>query len=87
MAELSIKKIDESFVEISAPEDVTYNIYSRYSEYVAGYMFQPRYKTLKIWDGKHHSFNMRSGILPIGLMRDLLLWSKSQGTTFELERI
>lgn len=50
MAELSIKKLDESFVEISAPEDITYNIYSRYSEYVAGYMFQPRYKTLKIWD-------------------------------------
>jgi hypothetical protein len=35
MAELSIKKLDESFVEISAPEDVTYNIYSRYSEHVA----------------------------------------------------
>lgn len=86
MAELSIKKLDESFVEISAPEDVTYNIYSRYSEYVAGYQFQPRWRT-HTWDGRHHSFNMRSGILPIGLMRDLLLWSKSQGTSFELERI
>ena len=86
MAELSIKKLDESFVEISAPEDVTYNIYSRYSEYVTGYQFQPRWR-IHAWDGRHHSFNMRSGILPIGLMRDLLLWSKSQGTSFELERI
>ena len=50
-----------------------------------GYQFSPRYKTLRVWDGKHHAFNMRTGILPIGLMRDLLLWCKSQGNLFELE--
>ena len=60
MADISIKKLNESFIEISAPEDISYNIYSRYSEYVAGYQFSPRYKTLRTWDGKHHSFNMRS---------------------------
>ena len=86
MAELSIKKLNESFVEIDASEDINFNIYSRYSEYVSGYQFQPRFK-LKIWDGKHHSYNMRSSILPIGLVKDLLLWAKNQGTTFELERI
>lgn len=87
MADISIKKLNESFIEISAPEDITYNIYSRYSEYVAGYQFSPRYKTLRIWDGKHHSFNMRSGLLPIGLAKDLILWATNQGITFELERI
>lgn len=86
MAELSIKKLNESFVEIDASEDINFNIYSRYSEYVSGYQFQPRFK-LKVWDGKHHSYNMRSSILPIGLVKDLLLWAKNQGTTFELERI
>lgn len=87
MADISIKKLNESFIEISASEDISYNIYSRYSEYVAGYQFSPRYKTLRIWDGKHHSFNMRSGVLPIGLAKDLILWATNQGTTFELERI
>jgi hypothetical protein len=86
MAELSIKKLNESFVEIDASEDINFNIYSRYSEYVAGYQFQPRFK-LRVWDGKHHSYNMRSSILPIGLVKDLLLWARNQGTTFELERI
>jgi hypothetical protein len=86
MAELSIKKLNESFVEIDASEDINFNIYSRYSEYVSGYNFNPKYK-LKIWDGKHHSYNMRSSILPIGLVKDLLLWARNQGTTFELERI
>lgn len=86
MAELSIKKLSESFVEIDASEDINFNIYSRYSEYVSGYQFQPRFK-LRVWDGKHHSYNMRSSILPIGLVKDLLLWAKNQGTTFELERI
>ena len=85
MAELSIKKLNESFVEIDASEDINFNIYSRYSEYVSGYQFQPRFK-LKVWDGKHHSYNMRSSILPIGLVKDLLLWARNQGTTFELER-
>ena len=87
MADISIKKLNESFIEISAPEDISYNIYSRYSEYVAGYQFSPRYKTLRIWDGKHHSFNMRSGLLPIGLAKDLILWATNQGITFEIERI
>ena len=86
MAELSIKKLNDSFVEIDASEDINFNIYSRYSEYVSGYQFQPRFK-LRVWDGKHHSYNMRSSILPIGLVKDLLLWAKNQGTTFELERI
>ena len=85
MAELSIKKLNESFVEIDASEDINFNIYSRYSEYVSGYQFQPRFK-LRVWDGKHHSYNMRSSILPIGLVKDLLLWARNQGTTFELER-
>jgi len=87
MADISIKKLNESFIEISAPEDISYNIYSRYSEYVAGYQFSPRYKTLRIWDGKHHSYNLRTGVLPIGLTKDLILWATNQGTTFELERI
>jgi hypothetical protein len=86
MAELSIKKLNESFVEIDASEDINFNIASRYSEYVSGYHFQSRFK-LRVWDGKHHSYNMRSSILPIGLVKDLLLWARNQGTTFELERI
>lgn len=52
MADISIKKLNESFVEISTSEDISYNIYSKYSEYVAGYQFSPRYKTLRIWDRK-----------------------------------
>lgn len=51
MADISIKKLNDSFIEITAPEDINYNIYSRYSEYVSGYQFQPRFK-LRIWDRK-----------------------------------
>lgn len=86
MAELNIKKLNESFVEIDADEGINFNIYNRYSEMVAGAVFNPKFK-MKIWDGKHHSYNMRSSILPIGLVKDLLLWARNQGTTFELERI
>lgn len=84
MARIEIKKLNESLVEVSAPEDVNFNIYSRYSEHVAGYQFQPRYK-LRVWDGKHHSYSMRTGVLPIGLVKDLTLWLKGQGETFRIE--
>lgn len=63
MAELSIKKLDESFVEISAPEDITTNIYYRYTEKVAGSEFSPKVK-LHIWDRKasflQHAFRNTS---------------------------
>lgn len=51
MADISIKKLNESFIEIGAQEDITYNIYARYSEFVAGFAFNPKYK-LRLWDRK-----------------------------------
>ena len=55
MADISIKKLNESFVEISAQEDIMFNIYNRYSEYVAGYIFQSKYK-MHVWDRETSCF-------------------------------
>ena len=49
-----------------------------------GYQFQPRFK-LRIWDGKYRAYNIKTHILPIGLVKDLITWCVSQKTTFELE--
>lgn len=48
-ADVIIRKINESVVEIETTDDINHNIYNRYSEYTPGYQFNPRYK-LRVWD-------------------------------------
>lgn len=84
MADITINKVNESVVEIQTTEDMNYNIYNRYSEYVDGFRFSPAYK-VKRWDGMHHSYNMRTCLLPIGLVKDLILWCNQMGMKFELQ--
>lgn len=84
MVDAIIRKIDESVVEIETSDDIHHNIYMRYSEYMPGYLYNPRFK-LKIWDGKFRAYNIKANILPIGLVKDLIKWFVSQKTTFQLE--
>lgn len=49
MVDAIIRKIDESVVEIETSDDIHHNIYMRYSEYMPGYQFNPRFK-LRVWD-------------------------------------
>lgn len=84
MKDITICKINESALEIKARDDVLHDLYSRYSAYQAGYQFNPKFKC-RIWDGKVHLFNIRSGILPIGFLFDLLSYCKTNGLSFELE--
>lgn len=83
MADVLITKLNESAVEIDASEDILHNIYTMFSEYVAGFQFAPTYKARR-WDGKIHLFNMKTQSLPIGLMGTLTKFFEKTGTTYEL---
>lgn len=84
MKDITICKLNESALEIKAAEDILHDLYARYSAYQAGYQFNPKFKC-RMWDGKIHLFNIRTGILPIGFLFDLLAYCKSSGLDFELE--
>ena len=86
MIEITIAKVNESFLEVKANPDILSELWSRYSAYKAGYQFHPKFKN-RIWDGKIHLFNIRSGILPIGFLADLLGYAKLKGYEYELENI
>lgn len=86
MTDITICKINESFLEVKACEDILSDLWARYSAYKAGYQFNPKFKN-KIWDGKIHLFNIRSGVLPIGFLTDLLGYAKIKGYTFDFENI
>lgn len=40
---------------------------------------------MRIWDGKYRAYNVKTHILPIGLVKDLITWCVAQKTTFSLE--
>lgn len=84
--DIIVSKVNESFVEVNADESVLHDLYNRYSEYVSGYMFNPRFKN-RIWDGKIHLFNIRSGMLPFGFVRDLFGYAKQTGQTIDFRGI
>lgn len=86
MIQIIISKINESFLEVKADPDILNELWSRYSAYKAGYQFNPKFRN-RIWDGKIHLFNIRSGILPIGFLSDLLGYAKLQGYEYELDNI
>lgn len=86
MKDITICKINESVLEIKAEDDILHNLYSRYSAYQAGYQFNPKFKC-RIWDGKVHLFNIRTGILPIGFLFDVLQYCRTNNYSFDLEGI
>lgn len=86
MVQIIITKINESFLEVKADPDILNELWSRYSAYKAGYQFNPKFRN-RIWDGKIHLFNIRSGILPIGFLVDLIGYAKLQRYEYELDNI
>lgn len=86
MNDIAITKVNESYLIVKACEDMLSELWSRYSAYKAGYQFNPKFRN-RIWDGKIHLFNIRSGVLPIGFLPDLLGYCKLKGYAYELENI
>jgi len=86
MTNLTISKINESFLEIEGETDVISEIHSRYAEYKSGYQFSNAYKN-RSWDGKTHFFNPRTGYLPYGFLQDLLAFCKENSYVYELQGV
>lgn len=81
MNDVILRKINESILEIECEDDIKHELYNRYSYYVPGYQFQPRYK-LHVWDGKIHLYNKRTDSVPYGLIYDILKKGKDDGYNF-----
>lgn len=49
-----------------------------------GYNFSPAYRARR-WDGKFHAYNIKTNILPIGLVKDLITYFIATKVNFQLE--
>jgi superfamily II DNA or RNA helicase len=86
MNRLTITKVNESFLEIQGELDILNEIYSRYSEHKAGYLYSMAFKDRR-WDGKKHFFNTRNGMLPYGFLPDLLAYCKKNCYEYDLQGV
>ena len=81
--EISIEKINDSFVQLACDEIINHEIYNLFSAYAPGYRFNPRYKH-HLWDGKVRCYSAITQLLPIGLLPNLLTWCAKNNHTYKL---
>lgn len=66
VVQITIEKIDESFIRLDCDYDVARNLGEYFTFYADGWKFHPKVKA-GIWDGKIRLLNMKTKTLPIGL--------------------
>lgn len=82
MNEVIVTKLNSSYVQIDADEDILHDINNYFAVYADGYMFNPRYKA-RVWDGKIRFFSMNTHVLPSGLVPTLKRFCESNNFTFK----
>lgn len=86
MTDVIFNKINESYIKLECGEDILAELYSKFSEFTPGYIFNPRYK-MHIWDGKIHEISPKTGAMPIGLLTDCISYLKEKGYTYSFDNM
>lgn len=76
--DITIKFKNELKCLVYADKSVMYGIKDKFSFYVNGYKFSPKYKYGN-WDGKISLYNLATKEFYIGLIPDLFKWAKETG--------
>lgn len=84
MSEIIITRLNSSFVQLDADDDVLHDINAFFAVYADGYLFNPRYKA-RVWDGKLRFFSINSHMLPSGLIPILEKFAKDNNHTIVKE--
>lgn len=67
MEQITLTKLNESFVRFDCERGVAQEIWDFFSFYVPGFQYMPMFKK-KFWDGKMHLANLQTHTLPGGLV-------------------
>lgn len=75
MEKLYVSKIDEVYLYIQASPSQSMELKEHFSYYTANYIYHPKVRQ-KIWDGRVSMFKWQSGLLPVGLYKELIKFGK-----------
>lgn len=86
MADLILKKVNESMFKIECESDISSEIYNdtRFYAMAAGYLFNPRYK-MHVWDGKTRVYSPGTHNMPIGMLAETIRFCKANGYSYYLQ--
>lgn len=84
MADITITKMNELYVNIEAEPYVFYELRDVFSFRPAGYKFMPQFKS-GMWDGKIYLIDVKRKLLYTGLLPELFEWSKKSGYTIKID--
>lgn len=78
MSHVTLSKINNSYIKISTSRDIALELYEKFSFYVPGYEYSPKYK-MGYWSGKVSLFDARNGHIYAGLVGDVLSYCTTNG--------
>lgn len=81
---ITVKEYNESFIQIDADLSYLREISQYFSYYVPNYKFHPKVRK-GLWDGRIKEFNMKSRLLPKGLLFRLFEFCKKRSYKFNVE--
>jgi len=83
---LTVKKINEVFLEIECDPSTERELADHFCFYVPGYKFMPAYRN-RVWDGKIRLFDMRARTLYTGLYNYLKEFCDERGYTLKGDEV
>ena len=83
---LTVKKINETFLEIECDPSTERELAEHFCFYVPGYKFMPAYRN-RVWDGKIRLFDMRERKLYTGLYNYLKEFCDERGYTLKGDQV
>ena len=80
---VEIVKLNESYIRVFCDLDIAIELSNYFSFYTKNYKWSPKWRS-GVWDGKIRLFNIKSGMLPIGLYDDLLGFLTRKGIEYKI---
>jgi len=81
---INIEKINEVYVCVDCEKEYAYEIRDIFSCYAKNYKFHPRFKA-RIWDGRISFFDIKTHLLPIGLLGKLVNYLTEKNYPFKFD--
>lgn len=84
MFDLYLEKHSEIYIRVQCNFNIAYELNDFFSFYAKNYKFMPKYKA-GIWDGRIKLFNIKTGLIYVGLLEKLIYFAQSRDYKFDAD--
>jgi len=86
MADIIVRNKNCAQIHIQCDSGIASELSENFTFYAAGYKFAPAYKN-KMWDGKIRLFDMRSRLLPAGLLKYVKHFADTRAYSIQIDQV